>query len=125
MRAAASNSVWGLDRNSVSLSACWSGYRSPSNPASYDYPAIDPNTGAANTFAQCTINGVDPITNQTAVACPAPATVASDDTASDQPGGDITVYLCYRWKPPMAGFFLIPSTISLQAVVTEIIQRQQ
>ena len=37
----------------------------------------------------------------------------------------VTVYACFNWKPPMAGFVLIPSTITIRAVVTEAMQRQQ
>ena len=36
----------------------------------------------------------------------------------------VTVYTC-QWKPPMAGFVIIPNTITIRAVVTESMQRQQ
>lgn len=125
MKSAARGAIWGLDTNAVTLAACWSGYRSPTDPNSYDYPAVDPVTGLANTYAPCTINGQDPISNQDAIPCPAPSTVAGDDKASDQPGSDVTVYACYTWTPPMAGFVLVPSTVTLRAVVSEVVQRQQ
>ena len=121
---AARSAVWGLDPTEVTLAACWSGYSSDIE-GSYDYPAIDPETGKANTYTQCTIAGQNPITAQDVLACPAPATVIGDDTASDTPGNNVTVYACYRWTPPMASFLLIPSTITLRAVVTEVVQRQQ
>jgi hypothetical protein len=30
-----------------------------------------------------------------------------------------------QWSPPMAGFLLIPDTVTLRAVISEPIQRQQ
>jgi hypothetical protein len=125
MPATARNAVWGLDPNAVSISACWSGYRSPTDNSSYDYPATDPVSGVPNAYAPCTIAGQDPIDDQDSLACPAPATVLGDDTASDQAGSSVTVYACYLWRPPMAGFILIPSTVTIRAVVTEVVQRQQ
>lgn len=124
MKAAARSAVWGLDPSAVTLAACWSGFRDPGNPSSYDYPALDAS-GNPNTYAQCTIAGANPLTNQGALACPAPATTSSDDAASDNAGNNVTVYACYRWNPPMAGFVFIPSTVTIRAVVTEVIQRQQ
>ncbi|HEX9043927.1 MAG TPA: TadE family protein [Candidatus Limnocylindrales bacterium] len=125
MKTAGQSSVWGLNPAAVTISACWSGYRDPSVPGSYDYPAIDPSTGTAYMYAPCTMAGQNPVTAQDAIACPAPATVSGDDTASDQAGSNVTVYACYPWVPPMAGFVLIPSTITIRAVVTEVVQRQQ
>ena len=47
----------------------------------------------------------------------------------------VTVYTCFNWKPPFAGAGFqvpwgtwsigMPATIKLQAVVTEVLQRQQ
>jgi hypothetical protein len=37
----------------------------------------------------------------------------------------VTVFVCYNWQPPMAGLLFIPSTVTLRAVITEAIQRQQ
>jgi hypothetical protein len=37
----------------------------------------------------------------------------------------VTAYACYVWQPPMAGFLLLPNQVTLRAVVTEAIQRQQ
>ena len=37
----------------------------------------------------------------------------------------VTVYACYVWAPPMAGFLLIPTTVTFRAVISEPIQRQQ
>ncbi len=37
----------------------------------------------------------------------------------------VTVYGCYLWRPPMAGFLLIPETVTLRATITEIMQHQR
>ena len=37
----------------------------------------------------------------------------------------MTAYACTVWRPPLAGFLLIPSEVTLRAVITEPIQRQQ
>ena len=57
---------------------------------------------------------------------------ASTDTASNSSEGQgrivanrVTVYACYEWDPPMAGFLLIPSTVTFRAVISEPIERQQ
>ena len=41
------------------------------------------------------------------------------------PGNQVTAYACMQWSPPLAGFLLIPSSITMQAVITEVIHRQQ
>ncbi len=119
--------VGGLDPNNVGLSACWSSYHDVNgNP---DAPPVD-SSGNPNTFVDCTIGGVDPHTNPGGIPCPPPATTAFDDTGSDQAVATqntnrVTVYACYDWAPPMAGFLVIPNTFTLRAVVTEVIERQQ
>lgn len=128
MNLAARGAVWGVDPNALTLAACWSGYVDPTKPpnTSYDDPPVSPFV-----YEQCTIAGQNPITAQGSIACPAPATmkasagIAGDDTASDAAGNDVTVYACYTWTPPMAGFIVIPSTVTIRAVVTESIERQQ
>ena len=92
-----------------------------------------------------TINRIDPKTNADAIACPAPATIASGFAAPAQKAdGDdkassiavavgnnthypttVTVYSCFNWRPPMSGFLLMPSQITLRAVIAESLQRQQ
>jgi len=137
MTATARSKVWGMSPSSVSLSACWSGYVDQGNNP--DALATSPNVA----FADCTINRVDPRTDPASLPCPAPATIApvtpgkadGDDKASDiaaAPGQGavqydttVTVYACFDWRPPMAGFVMIPSTITIRAVVTESLQRQQ
>jgi TadE-like protein len=134
---AARSKIWGMAQSQVSLSACWSGYLDPSN----NYDALP---SAPNTFKNCTIQGVDPQTSPSTLACPAPLTVPTSATPQAKADGDdkasdiavavgnnvpypttVTVYMCFQWMPPMAGFVIIPSQITLRAVVTEALQRQQ
>jgi hypothetical protein len=126
--------------NQVSLTACWSGYIDPATtPPNADVMPTAPGA----TFADCTMSGVNPRTNPDGLACPAPATIPSagglnsghadgDDKASDLAYANtqhypttVTVYACFNWRPPMAGFVLIPDQIPLRAVITEVLQRQQ
>jgi hypothetical protein len=118
--------AWGLAPTSVYINACWSGYV-PTGTTGYqaDFPAVDPATGTPNDFVQCTIDGVDPITNASGLDCRARMTTAADDPASDIPGNQVTAYACFRWSPPLAGVLLIPSQITMRAVITEVIHRQQ
>ena len=48
---------------------------------------------------------------------------------SEAPGrpvaNTVTAYACYVWRPPLAGFLLIPETVTMRAVITEAIERQQ
>jgi Flp pilus assembly protein TadG len=145
MTAAARSSIWGMSPSQVSVVACWSGFVDPSN--NYDALSTDPN----NTFTDCTMRDpglalppVDPRTDAGTLPCPAttigsavaPPKADGDDKASAiaaPPGAGnvtsypttVTVYSCFKWTPPMAGFVLIPSQITLRAVVTEVLQRQQ
>lgn len=136
MTAAARSNIWGMAPNQVSLAACWSGYVDVSN--NYDAMPV-----SGNTFTDCTINRINPRTDPSNLACPAPATIPSsvnpakadgDDKASDLAWAignnqhyptTVTVYACFVWRPPMAGFVFIPSQITLRSVVTEALQRQQ
>jgi hypothetical protein len=137
MTGAARSSIWGMAPNQVSLAACWSGYVDASN----NYDAMP---AAPNTFTNCTINRVDPRTDPSSLACPAPATIPSAFVGSPKADGDdkasdlawavgnnqhypttVTVYTCFVWRPPMAGFVFIPNQITLRAVITEALQRQQ
>jgi hypothetical protein len=120
--------IFGMDKSGVTFSACWSGYWENS-PSGWDAAprALD---GTANQFHDCTIAGVDARANASGVACPAPATTAADDQASDLAASDagsanqVTVYACYQWHPPVLSD-LIGSTITMRAVVTEAMQHQQ
>jgi hypothetical protein len=136
MTQAARSKVFGMAPGDVSLSACWSGYVDPSN----NHDALPQ---APNVFTDCTIQGVNPRTDPSSLACPAPMTDPSssnptkadgDDKASDIAAAvsnssvyptTVTVYACMVWAPPMAGFVMIPSTVILRAVVSESLHRQQ
>ena len=121
--------AWGVNKNAVFVNACWSGYRDPSKPPGKadDPPVIETSPGVqqANTFHQCTISGIDPTTGAETLGCASRLTTSTDDRSSDRPGNQVTVYACFDWKPPMAGFLLIPDSIRMRAVITETIQRQQ
>ena len=140
MTAAARNATWGLDSSSVNVAACWSGYVLASGwSSSGGYDAPPPGTytiGGTSVpydtvWAPCSIGGVrDPQDNSGEIACA--ADLATSDTASDLSdrtglpvANTVTVYACYQWTPPMAGFLLIPHTITQSAVITEPIERQQ
>jgi hypothetical protein len=63
---------------------------------------------------------------------PCQSGLARTDTASSISEGQgrivanrVTVYACYSWSPPGAGFLLIPETVTFRAVISEPIQRQQ
>lgn len=131
--------VFGIDAGSVLVTACWSGYREMAGgaptgsydappPGTYDMfsPPITYDTG----WAQCTIDGVDPNESPSAVDCTTGLSRTDEASSmSEGPGvvlaNRVTVFVCYVWEPPMAGFLLIPSQVALRAVASEAIQRQQ
>jgi hypothetical protein len=83
-------------------------------------------------FAQCTIDGADPTTDPSDISCNASLATTTVDQASDLSEGPgrivantVSAYACYEWSPPLAGFLLIPETVTLRAVITEPIERQQ
>lgn len=134
MTAAARSKVWGVNASQVGVSACWSGYVDATNNADArpDLPG--------NTFTDCTIGGFNPRTNPNAINCPPPSTTSGstmqkadgDDKASALAYANgiaypttITVFTCYNWTPPLSGFLIVPSSITLRAVITEAMQRQQ
>ena len=135
MTAYARGSILGLSPSAVHVSACWSGYWTTDTSGAWaDWDALprsQVSPFAANPFRQCTIGGVDPRLAPETLSCPAPITTLSDDMASSyvtSNGGNpnqVTVYACYEWKPPLAGFLLIPPTVNITAVVTEALQYQQ
>ena len=120
LTAFARQSVWGVDPGQVKVSACWSSYKNGSG--AYDQPPIDP-TGAANTFSRCTYAQVS--NDPSGLPCPPTVTTASDDQGSDTPGNQVSVYACFVWRPPMAGFLLIPAQVTMRAVITEVVHKQQ
>lgn len=136
MTAHARSKVFGLDPAGVVFSACWSGYRTGTQydappPGTYEIPAGSGNlVQVQSAWAQCEIGGADPTQNPEAIGC-SPG-LATTDTASDLSEGQgrivanrVTAYACYVWDPPMAGFLLIPETLTFRAVISEPIQRQQ
>jgi hypothetical protein len=120
MTAFARQSVWGLDPNQVKVSACWSGYTD--GAGGYDRPPADP-AGNPYTFERCTYARVE--NDPSSLNCPAPATTTADDKGSDKPGNQVSVYACYIWRPPMAGFLMIPNQVVMRAVITEVVHKQQ
>ena len=123
----ARRSAWGLDATKVQINACWSGYAPPGSLPSYlaDDPPVDAVTGLPNVFVQCAIDGLDPTTSAGSLDCRSRMTTATDDSASDKPGNQVTVYACFPWTPPLAGLLMMPSEVTIRAVITEVIQRQQ
>ena len=129
MTAHARSFAWGLDPRAIHINACWSGYRPPgaSTSTNADFPPMDDSVSPAapNDFIQCTIGGIDPVGDPRSLGCGSRMTSPSDDPASDQPGNQVSVYACFDWAPPMAGVLMIPSSITMKAVVTEVLHRQQ
>jgi hypothetical protein len=68
-----------------------------------------------------------------AVDCtkPFPVTTTADDMASNYSASNaassnrVSVFVCYPWRPPLAGFLLIPETVTLQANLVEAMEYQQ
>ena len=142
MTGVARAAIHGMPSDQVSVTACWSGIvDSTVAPPNADVLPSDPN----GTFQNCTIQGVDPQVDPGSISCPAPMTQPSAFPRADgRADGDdkassiavttslnihypttVTVYSCFNWTPPMAGFVIIPSSITMRAVATEALQRQQ
>lgn len=129
----ARSQVFGLPRAEVKIAACWSGYRLGSATGAYDapppgnYDVIGPITSV---FVQCSIDGADPTQDLRLIGC-ADGLPTTDQASSQSESSanivanTVSAYACYVWTPPMAGFLLIPSQVTLRAVATEPIQRQQ
>ncbi len=137
MTAHARERLFGIDGASVLVSACWSGYHdATTTPASYDAPPPGEYTIGLGTvtyataWAQCRIDGQDPTASPDQIRCT--TSLPTTDEASNMSekegvpiGNRVTAYACYEWRPPLAGFLLIPPSIKLQAVITEPLERQQ
>jgi hypothetical protein len=60
-----------------------------------------------------------------------PFTTTTDDMASNfaasnaDNANQVSVLACYAWQPPMAGFLMIPRTVTLRATVVEAMEYQQ
>lgn len=124
--------AWGLNPTIVHINACWSGYRPSGSPTTTnaDFPPVDTVSGLPNEFVQCTIGPgpsgrANPVTNPQDLGCGARMTNSVDDSASNKADNQVTVYACFRWAPPLAGMLMIPSQITMKAVVTEVIHEQQ
>jgi hypothetical protein len=124
---------FGFDESALHFAACWSGYLdgvAPPGQPDHDAPAFQPD-GTRNDWAPCTIASVDPAADAELLSCPPPPTVVGDDTASNlavsslSTANQVTVYACYEWQPPLAGFLLIPEAITLRATVSESLQHQR
>ncbi len=118
------SAIWGMNSASVSIVGCWSGYTDINGN---DMPPG--STGA--TYAPCTISGQVAETTVSAIPCPVSG-ADTVDSASDVSFGSgntygtrVTVYGCFLWRPPMAGFLMIPPQVTIRAGITEIVQRQQ
>ena len=138
MREHAQVRLFGLPREQVRVAACWSGYVDDATGA---YDAAPPGEyeigggvtiNVSSTWAQCTIDGVDPTVSSESIDCDAGLPASTADRASNLSEGPgrivanrVTAVACYVWSPPMAGFLLIPETVTLRGVITEAIQRQQ
>lgn len=135
MTAHARSLVFGLPKSEVKISACWSGYRKGTSTGAIDAPPPGDYSslgiGVINSvFVQCSIDGQDPTTNPGAIGCTDGLSTTDQassmsDSVSTPIANTVTAYACYVWRPPMAGFLLIPSEVTLRGVITEPIQRQQ
>jgi hypothetical protein len=127
----ARDAVFGLPRADVKVAACWSGYQTPTGAIDAPPPGTYDVIGTiSSTFTQCTIDGVDPTQDVSPIGC-ADGLPTLDEASSQSESSahivanTVTAYACYRWRPPMAGFLLIPAEVVLRAIATESIQRQQ
>jgi Flp pilus assembly protein TadG len=127
--------IFALNTARVFVAACWSGWRND-NTGSFDAPppgTYDINSVTVaidSSWDQCSIDGYDPTTDPNQIGCS--ATLATEDKASSMSEGPgvivankVTAYACFEWTPPLAGFLLIPQTVTLRGVISEPIQRQQ
>ena len=139
MTAAGRSAIFGMPDAAVRISACWSGYRDNGGsgdwdaapPGTYDYGGTPVTVSATDhVFVQCRIDGADPTTNSADIGCASGMPTTDQGSAISEATGrpvanTVTAYACYVWSPPMAGFLLIPDSVTLRAVITEAIQRQQ
>lgn len=135
MTAHARSMVFGLPAAEIRVSACWSGYRKDSPTGAIDAPPPGDYTAIgigviSSVFVQCSIDGQDPTTGVTTIGCADGLSTTDQassmsDSVTTPIANTVTAYACYVWRPPMAGFLLIPAEVTLRGVVTEPIQRQQ
>jgi hypothetical protein len=140
MTAAGRNAIHGMARGNVQFTACWAGYvlagSTPPDgvdappPGEYHIVPSAPPVNVVSDWTPCQIDGVDPTVAPDSLGCEPGLPTADTASAASEGQGNIianqvTVYACTVWSPPMAGFLLIPETVTLRAVVTEPIERQQ
>jgi hypothetical protein len=127
----ARSKVFGLNPANMIISACWSGWvwnGNPDAPPPGDY--APPLNTVSSSWSPCTIDGADPTVDPGAIDCaPGLTTFDTASNLSEGPGrvvaNRVTAYACMKWSPPMAGFLLIPETVTLRAVISEPLKRQQ
>lgn len=134
MTAYARDAVFGMSKGDVHVAACWSSYWRKDSSGAWAEPDAPPppppgGSGPMTYFRQCTIAGQNPRATS-ALPCPATTSVADDmgSNLSSSTGtntNQVTVYACYEWQPPLAGFLLIPQVVHLRAVVTQGLEYQQ
>lgn len=125
MTGRARDATTGISKALMHITACWSSYRGddlPTDPeyARYDLAPHEPD-GTANYFVPCDYARME--SNPSALPCP--TTAPPTDTGSSAASNQVTVYACFNWTPPMAGFLMIPKEWTMRAVVTEVIHHQQ
>jgi hypothetical protein len=139
MTAAGRDAMFAIERENVRISACWSGYREGGGTGAYDawvpgtYSNLTPPLTilpSENVFVQCQIGGHDPTSDSSGIPCTGSIGTTDQGSAVSEAAGrpvanTVTAYACYVWTPPFAGFLLLPETVTLRAVITEPIQRQQ
>ncbi len=137
MTAAGRSLLFGLPAGNVNIAACWSGYRQkptnePDAPPPGEYLISGVPLRIDSEFKHCRIAGVFANSDPSPIPCNpglASSTVdeasAISESRSQIVANTVTAYACYQWSPPLAGFLLIPQTVTLRAIVTEPIQRQQ
>lgn len=140
MTAAGRRLIFGLPPAQVNIAACWSGYWRDDDPGQYDAPPpgdyIISNATVTihSSFHQCRMGATlaDPTIDPSGIGCTNTIGGTTLDTASNiseatgrAVANTVTAYACYVWSPPLAGFLLIPQTVTLRAVISEPIQRQQ
>jgi hypothetical protein len=139
MTAAGREKIFGLPKANVHISACWSGYRADGGtgawdaapPGTYDFGGTPVTfSDSEHQFAQCLIGAEDPTVDSSEIDCASSLPTTDQASAISEATGrpvanTVTAFACYNWRPPMAGFLLIPETVTLRAVITEAIQRQQ
>jgi len=130
--------AFGLDRSQIHLTACWAAYHDVDNLAIYDAGPYSANDGVTNNpWYDCTMeaSNINPLTDTGSLACPSATTgAAANDTASNLAVSDrelavaanrVVVYACFNWRPPLAGFLLMPETVVIRAVYSQALQHQR